>query len=94
MNKELHNLESYIKQGKSHSDIYISNLVNLSRSTIFERCKRYKEDSSFVRKSIQEENQVYLWAYSIYTEFNKYWSQHNFHPNQRKAIWKIWRYKD
>ena len=42
MNKELHNLESYIKQGKSPSKIYKSNLVNLSRSTIFERCKRYK----------------------------------------------------
>ena len=51
MNKELHNLESYIKQRKSPSEIYKSNLVNLSRSTIFERCKRYKEDSSFERKS-------------------------------------------
>ena len=51
MNKELHSLESYIKQGKSPSEIYKSNLVNLSRSTIFERCKRYKEDSSFERKS-------------------------------------------
>ena len=38
MNRELHNLESYIKQGKSPSKIYKSNLVNLSRSTIFERC--------------------------------------------------------
>ena len=51
MNKELHSLESYIKQGKSSSEIYKSNLVNLSRSTIFERCKRYKEDSTFERKS-------------------------------------------
>ena len=51
MNNELHNLESYIKQGKSPSKISKSNLVNLSRSTIFERCKRYKEDSSFERKS-------------------------------------------
>ena len=46
MNKELHSLESYIKQGKSPSEIYKSNLVNLSRSTIFERCKRYKDNSS------------------------------------------------
>ena len=44
-------LESYIKQGKSPSEIYKSNLMNLSRSTIFERCKRYKEDISFERKS-------------------------------------------
>ena len=51
MNRELHNLESYIKQGKLPSEIYKSNLVNLSRSTIFERCKRYKENSSFERKS-------------------------------------------
>ena len=51
MSRELHNLENYIKQGKSPSKIYKSNLVNLSRSTIFERCKRYKEDSSFERKS-------------------------------------------
>ena len=51
MNRELHNLESYIKQGKSPSEICKSNLVNLSRSTIFERCKRYNEDSSFERKS-------------------------------------------
>ena len=51
MNKELHNLKSYIKQGKSPSEIYKSNLMNLSRSTIFERCKRYKEDSYFERKS-------------------------------------------
>ena len=51
MNKELHNLESYIKQGKFLSKIYKSNLMNLSRSTIFERCKRYKEDSSFERNS-------------------------------------------
>ena len=50
MNKELHSLESYIKQGMSPSKIYKSNLVNLSRSTIFERCKRYKE-ISFERKS-------------------------------------------
>ena len=42
MNKELHSLESYIKQGKSPSEIYKSNLVNISRSTIFERCKNYK----------------------------------------------------
>ena len=39
MNKELHNLESYIKQGKSLREIYKSNLVSLSRLTIFERCK-------------------------------------------------------
>ena len=51
MSRELHNLESYIKQGKSPSKIYKSNLVNLSRSTIFEMCKRYKEDSPFERKS-------------------------------------------
>ena len=35
MNREFHNLESYIKQGKYPSKIYKSNLVNLSRSTIF-----------------------------------------------------------
>ena len=51
MCREFHNLESYIKQGKYPSKIYKSTLVNLSRSTIFERCKRYKEDSSFERKS-------------------------------------------
>ena len=53
MSRELHNLESYIKQGKSPSEIYKSNLVNLSRSTIFERCKRYKEDSPFEKSIIQ-----------------------------------------
>ena len=42
MNREPHNLESYIKYGKSPSKIYKSNLVNLSRSTIFERCKNIK----------------------------------------------------
>ena len=51
MNRELHNLESNIKQGKYPSEIYKSNLVNLLKSTIFERCKRYKEDSSFEKKS-------------------------------------------
>ena len=51
MSRELHNFESYIKQGKSLNEIYKSSLVSLSRSTIFERCKRYKEDSSFERKS-------------------------------------------
>ena len=51
MNREVNNLESYIKQGKYPNESYKSNLVNLSRSTIFERCKRYQEDSSFERKS-------------------------------------------
>ena len=51
LSRELHNLESYIKQGKSLCKIYKSSLVNLSRSTIFEICKIYKEDSSFERKS-------------------------------------------
>ena len=41
MNRELHNLESYIKQWKSPSEIYKSNLVSLSRSTILEKGKRY-----------------------------------------------------
>ena len=49
--RELYNLESYIKQGKYPCEIYKKNIVSLSRSTIFERCKRYKEDSSFERKS-------------------------------------------
>ena len=49
MNKELHNLESYIKHRKYPNQIYKSNLVSLSRSTIFKRCKRYKKDSSFQR---------------------------------------------
>ena len=40
MNRELHNLESYIKQWKSPSEIYKSNLVSLSRSTILEKGKR------------------------------------------------------
>ena len=48
MSRELHSLKSYIKQGKSPSEIYKSNQVNLSRSTIFER---YKDNSSFERKS-------------------------------------------
>ena len=60
MNKELHNFESYIKQGKSSSNIYKSNLVNLSRSTIFERCKRYKEDSCFERKSVSGRKTKYI----------------------------------
>ena len=60
MNKELHSLESYIKQGKSPSEIYKSNLLNLSRSTIFERCKRYKEDSSFERKSDSKRKTKYI----------------------------------
>ena len=51
INKELYNLESDIKQGKSPSEIYKANLVILPKSTIFERCKRYKVDSSFERKS-------------------------------------------
>ena len=51
MSTELYNLESYFKQGKSPREICKSNLVNLSRSTIFERCKRNKEDCSFKRKS-------------------------------------------
>ena len=51
MNRELRNLKSYIKQGKFSSEFYKSNLVNLSRSIIFEKCKRYKEDSSFERRS-------------------------------------------
>ena len=40
MNRELHNLESYIKHGEPPSEIYKLNLVNLSRSTIFERLKK------------------------------------------------------
>ena len=60
MNKELHNLENYIKQEKSPSKIYKSNLVNLSRSRIFERCKRYKEDSSFERKSVSGRKTQYI----------------------------------
>ena len=60
MNKELHNLESYINQGKSPSEIYKSNLVNLSISTIFERCKKYKEDSSFERKSSSRRKTKYI----------------------------------
>ena len=51
MSRELLNLESYIKQRKYPSEIYKSILVNLSRSRIYERCKRYKEDSTFERKS-------------------------------------------
>ena len=68
MNKELHNLKSYIKQGKSPCEIYKSNLVNLSRSKIFERCKRYKEDSSFERKSGSEKKLSILMSI-----FNIYW---------------------
>ena len=60
MDKELHNLVSYIKQGKSPSKIYKSNLVNLWRSTIFERWKRYREDSSFERKSGSERKIKYI----------------------------------
>ena len=67
MNKELHNLESYIKQGKFPSKIYKSNLVNISRSTIFERCKRYKEDSSFERSLVQEEKlSILMKIFNIY----------------------------
>ena len=51
MSREIYNLESYIKQGNSPCEIYKLNLVNLSKSTIFERCKRYKGDNSFERKS-------------------------------------------
>ena len=72
MNKELHNLESYIKQGKSSSEIYKLNLVNLSRSIIFERCKRYKEDSSFERKSGSGRKTKYIDEHIQNIEFNKY----------------------
>ena len=68
MNKELHNLESYIKLGKSLSKIYKSNLVNLSKSTIFERYKRYKEDSSFEKSLEQEEKPSILMSI-----FNMFW---------------------
>ena len=81
MNRELHNLESYIKQGKSPSKICLSNLVNLSRSTIFERWKDIKKIVLLKKSLVQEENQVYWREYSIYTEFKKYWSQNNFHSN-------------
>ena len=74
MNKKLHNLESFIKQGKSPSEIYKSNLVNFSRSTIFERCKRYKEDSSFERMSGSGRKTKYIDEHIQYTEFNKYLS--------------------
>ena len=50
MSRQLHNLKSYIKQGKSPSEIFKSNLVNLSRSTIFERFNRYKNNNFFERK--------------------------------------------
>ena len=51
MSRELHNLESYIKKESLKFELYKSNIANLSRSTIFERSKSYKEDSSFERKS-------------------------------------------
>ena len=55
MNKELHNLESYIKQGKSPNKIYKSNLMNVSRSTIFERCKNIKKIVVLKESLVQEE---------------------------------------
>ena len=41
----------YIKQRKSPTEFNKSSLVNLSRSIVFERCKRYKENISIERKS-------------------------------------------
>ena len=55
INRELHNLESYIKQGKYPSEICKSNLVNLSKSRIFERCKIYKEVIFLKECLVQEE---------------------------------------
>ena len=47
MSRQLQNWETYIKQGKYIIEICKSNLVSLSKSTIFERCKRYNGDNSF-----------------------------------------------
>ena len=40
--------------------------MNLSRSTIFERCKRYKEDSTFERKSGSGKKTKYIDEYIQY----------------------------
>ena len=81
MSREFHKLEIYIKQGKSPSEIYKSYLVCLSKSTIFEKCKRYKEDSFFERKFGSGWKTKYIGEHIKYIKFNKYWSEHNFHPN-------------
>ena len=50
------------------ANIYKSNLVNLSRSTIFERCKKYKEDCILKESLVQEEKLSILMSI-----FNIYW---------------------
>ena len=69
MRRELHNLESYIKQGKYLSKIYKSNIVNLSRSIIFLRCKKYKQDISFERKYDSGRKKISI----LISIFNIYW---------------------
>ena len=51
MSRELHILKKVIFNNESLIENFKSSIVNLSRSAIFERCKRYKEDGSFERKS-------------------------------------------
>ena len=67
MNKELHNLESYIKQGKSPSEIYKSNLVNLSWSAIFESVKDI-EKIVLLKESLvhEEELSILMSIFNIY----------------------------
>ena len=65
MSRELHNIESYIKQGKSLNEIYKSNLVSLSRSTVFERCKRYKK-IVLLKESLVQKKSIFTNILNIY----------------------------
>ena len=60
MSKELHNLESCIKQGKYPNKIYKSNLVNFFKINNIWEMQKYKEDSFFERKSGSRRKAKYI----------------------------------
>ena len=59
ISREINNLESFIKQEKSPNEMYKSNLMSLSKSKIFERCKRYRKIFVLKESLVQEEKLVY-----------------------------------
>ena len=93
MSRELHNLESYIKQGKSPSEIYKSNLVNLSRSKIFERCKDIKKIVLLKESLVKEKKYIDEHIQYILNLINTDPSITSTQIRE-KFLKKFWRYKD
>ena len=72
MSKELHNLESYIKQGKFLSKIYKSNLMSLSRSKIFLRGVKDRRNIPYSTLSSPLVSLAKSWSLAISLKKNLY----------------------